>query len=98
MKPDTKHTCPVCGFGGLQELPTSWSLCPCCLTEFEYSDASWTHAELRQDWIDAGAPWGDGGLPEPAGWSPVSQLRNIGYECTQADLQKINPREPALTA
>ena len=84
-----KYTCPVCGFGGLNEPPKSWSICPCCLTEFEYSDASWTHAELRQDWIDSGAEWGAIYIPKPFNWSPVSQLRSIGYECTELDRQKI---------
>ena len=92
-----KYTCPVCGFDRLNEPPTGWSICRCCLTEFGYSDASWTHLELRQDWIAAGAPWG-GGLPEPEGWSAVSQLRNIGYECTDADRQNIGGREPVLAA
>lgn len=85
-----KYICPVCGFNELNEPPRDWIICPCCLTEFDYSNASWTYAELRQDWIEAGAQWGTSYIPKPVGWSAVRQLRNIRYECTWADLQEIH--------
>ncbi len=48
-------TCPVCGFAGLAEPPVdptgspTYSICPCCGTQFGADDLDKPHAELRKD-------------------------------------------------
>ncbi len=79
------HLCPVCGYDKLQHPPEDYAICPCCRTEFGVSDASWTHDELRQDWIARGAKWLGVYVPEPPDYDPVQQLLNIGYIATEAD-------------
>lgn len=53
------HTCPVCGFGRLEEPPERHMICPCCGTQFAYHDSTTPHGELRNRWIAAGALWFD---------------------------------------
>ncbi len=84
-----KYTCPVCGYDELQHAPTDYSICPCCSTEFGSSDFGWSHGELRREWIQEGAKWSEDFLPEPPFWSPIEQLRNVGYEVTDEDKQAI---------
>jgi len=75
--------CPVCGFGGLDEPPyeesgsPSYSVCPCCGTEFGYDDATEAHAALRKAWVDKGMPWWSGSLGPPSGWDPQGQLHKL---------------------
>jgi hypothetical protein len=83
------YTCPVCGYDKLDEAPDNWNICDCCGTEFGYHDATASFADLRQKWIAAGANWWFEESGPPAYWSPVAQLRNIGYECTDSDLRAI---------
>lgn len=84
-----KNICPVCGYDALRRPPVDYSICPYCRTEYGVSDYSWSHAELRQIWIEHGAKWGSRRVAEPAGWNVVQQLENIGYTCTDADLKSI---------
>ena len=51
------YTCPVCDFDKLPEPPENYDICPQCGTEFENDDFYYTHAELRQQWIDGGRKW-----------------------------------------
>ena len=51
------YTCPVCFYSELTEPSSDWNICPCCATEFENDDSNTSHAELRQRWLVAGAPW-----------------------------------------
>lgn len=89
------NLCPVCGYDGLEDGTASGELCSSCGTEFGYSDFQRTHAELRQRWINKEhARWWSRYTPMPDAWSPVNQLCNTGYECTVADLHKINPPKP----
>jgi len=89
------NLCPVCGYDGLEDGTDVGEICSSCGTEFGYSDFEKTHAELRQLWINENnAQWWSQYIPMPLGWSPVSQLRNIGYACTKADFQKIYLPEP----
>ena len=62
------YTCPVCGNGHMLHPATDYNICPCCRTEFGVSDYSWTHEELRQDWIENGAKWMGKYVSEPPGW------------------------------
>ena len=83
------YICPVCGFDRLEYPPSDYNICPCCATEFGYHDTSFSHAQLRQRWIRAGARWWDSETPKPPFWSPETQLRNIGYELTEEDRAAI---------
>ena len=89
------YTCPVCGYGRLEYPPANYSICPCCATEFDYHDFSFSHAELRQRWISAGAQWWDLDTPKPPFWSAEDQLRNIGYELTDSDQMAIAQHQEA---
>ncbi len=79
------NTCPVCGYDRLEDPPTDFNICPCCGTEFGYHDANFTHAQLRQRWIAAGAPWWAADVPPPPDWDPIQQLTNMGYGLTDQD-------------
>lgn len=79
------YICPVCGYNELPHAPEDWTICPCCNTMFGYSDENWGVDALRQEWIQAGAQWGSEDMTSPPNWSPVEQLRKIGYEISDAD-------------
>jgi hypothetical protein len=51
------YTCPVCFYPELIYPPQDFNICPCCGVEFENDDYETSHAELRQQWLHAGAPW-----------------------------------------
>ena len=51
-----------------------FNICPCCQTEFGYSDAGRNHAELRADWIEDSAPWRSSVVAKPDGWNGYVQL------------------------
>ena len=89
------NICPVCGYDELEDGTDIGEICSSCGTEFGYNDFEKTYVELRQLWIsENNAQWWSEHTPAPLGWSPVSQLRNIAYVCTQADLEKISLPEP----
>jgi hypothetical protein len=69
-----KYICPVCGFDAMPFPPEDNNICSCCGTEFGYHDLRLTHAELRQQWRDRGAPWFSTRLLPPVGWNPTKQL------------------------
>lgn len=52
-------TCPVFYFKHLEGEPSNHNICPCCKTQFGYSDCTATHEELRQEWVAAGSPFWD---------------------------------------
>lgn len=80
-----KHTCPVCGFDGLDAAPYnedgqgSFEICPCCGFEYGFDDYSEgvTHADYRERWMAGGREWFDGDQ-KPDGWDLRAQLKNIG--------------------
>jgi|HubBroStandDraft_6_1064221.scaffolds.fasta_scaffold968466_2 hypothetical protein len=74
------YLCPICGFSGLTEPPTSFNICPCCGTEFDYDDCTTDHRQLRERWIQKGAPWfaTNEEWPAPKDWNPFVQLANAG--------------------
>lgn len=67
--------CPVCGLD-LDWPPLDYDICPCCGTEFGYSDSGRSHAELRQIWIAGGMKWFDTSY-HVVNWSPVEQLKRL---------------------
>ena len=89
------YTCPVCGYDRLELPPANYAICPVCATEFRHHDAYFSHAQLRQRWIAVGAQWWDLDTPQPPGWSPEKQLRNIGYELTDDDRRAIAQHQAA---
>lgn len=74
------YTCPVCWYVDLDEAPydefgcSSYSICPCCGTEFGYDDSSLTHSELCKKWVSKGMPWWSKNQVAPLGWDPFRQL------------------------
>lgn len=78
--------CPVCGFPDLTEPPydqhgcASFDICPCCGTEFGYTDARKSHDQLRDEWLAAGAHWHSRAVQQPPGWNALNQLRAAGLK------------------
>jgi hypothetical protein len=74
------HKCPVCGYDKLRRpFEDEDIICPSCGTEFGYTDATRSHAELRQRWLDAGAHWYSRVTPEPPAWNAYEQLKRAGF-------------------
>ena len=74
--------CPVCGYDKLDDPPyedglATFTICPCCGTEFGYDDSTMKHSTLRQRWIDNGMLWWSHANTPPTGWDPVKQLENV---------------------
>ena len=73
--------CPVCGYDELKKPAANFSICPCCGTEFGYSDAGpepqrRIHASLRENWMNRGAIWHSQYTAPPRFWNPWAQLAN----------------------
>jgi hypothetical protein len=73
------YTCPVCGYTKLIAPPKDYMICPSCGTEFGNDDFEFSHEELRQEWIAAGAPWFSRRTAPPSNWNPFAQLVHAGY-------------------
>ncbi|MHB1952148.1 MAG: hypothetical protein ACYCOU_00245 [Sulfobacillus sp.] len=67
--------CPVCGYmlGAIGQ----YDICPCCGTEFDVSDLSASHAELRTAWMAGGCQWWGKHEPIPRMWNPYEQLNRL---------------------
>lgn len=84
MNESGPYTCPVCGFAELSEPdldPTgepTYSICPCCGTQFGADDLDQTHEELRRAWLEQGAEWWSQRQSPPANWDAHAQLRRAG--------------------
>jgi hypothetical protein len=82
MANESSIQCPVCGFVGLRDRPyddfgcPTYTICPCCGTEFGYDDATAAHKELRRKWIEKGMPWWSTHSGPPMGWDPRRQLQD----------------------
>jgi hypothetical protein len=64
-----------------------YNICPCCGTEFGLDDVEKSHADLRHEWLQRGAPWFSDELhPQPM-WNPFVQL-------VMADLEYDRTLEP----
>ena len=83
MQNKDANTCPVCGYGKLNEPAydgfdcPSFDICPSCGTEFGYDDASKSHTKLRNAWIGSGMKWSSQAEKAPADWDPKKQLLNV---------------------
>jgi hypothetical protein len=73
------YQCPVCYFRELKEPAIDFAICPCCGTEFGYSDAGRTFEELRRGWIWSGKKWHSRVFLPPNGWNADKQLLTAGY-------------------
>lgn len=73
-----RHRCPVCAFQDLPYPPQDYHVCPCCGTEFGNDDAEFTHWQLREMWVAAGARWFFRNPPD--GWNPWGQLIEGGMK------------------
>ncbi len=78
--PQMIDPCPVCGYDGLLEAPTNFSICPCCGTQFDYDDDTVSHDELRRRWVESGARWWSPNRKPPLNWSPLEQLEKAGFK------------------
>jgi hypothetical protein len=74
----------VCGYAGLIEPPVdvtgspTYSICPCCGTQFGADDLEKQHADLRKEWLSTGAQWWSQNEPAPDGWDANAQLQAAG--------------------
>jgi hypothetical protein len=71
-----KYQCPVCFYDGLPYPPADYHICLCCGTEFGNDDADFSHAQLREMWIESGARWFF--REPPVEWNPWVQLVKAG--------------------
>lgn len=77
--------CPVCGFDGLRNPAREDESCPCCGTQFGYSDAgnrplAEIHAALRSKWISRrNVEWQSRRVSPPPNWNPWMQLIEAGF-------------------
>lgn len=81
------HTCPVCGYEGLEEPPRSpttnggsFEICPSCGFQFGVTDddQGYSYDAWREEWIAHGMKWSDSGIEAPpAGWDPRKQLDKL---------------------
>ena len=86
---DAHGRCPVCGFNlgyrAWDGETASDELCPCCLIQFGYDDATGgnvaarriLYAKWRSEWVAAGMPWRSHGGGPPQEWNPMSQLNQL---------------------
>lgn len=73
-----KNPCPVCGYS-LSEPAADCDICPCCGTQFGYSDSGRSHAQLRDIWVLNGALWWSRTRQRPPAWNPWMQLIAAGH-------------------
>ena len=87
----TENQCPVCGYG-MEEEPTSYTICPSCGTEFGLHDGNASILALRRNWLQSGPKWWSSTDPQPENWNPVEQLAAYlrGARITNPRLQMQN--------
>jgi hypothetical protein len=90
------YMCPVCGYHGLPDPPSNYEICPSCGTEFGYQDATRSHLELRQRWLDSGAYWHSRVVQKPLGWNASDQLKALERMAVRGDV-KIERRASIRT-
>ena len=87
------YTCTVCGYKGFDAPVDEFDICDCCGTQFGYSDAKRSHADLRRLWINAGCQWKSRSRHKPAQWNPYAQMLSAGI----ADGVILQPSLPPQT-
>ncbi|HEX7680693.1 MAG TPA: hypothetical protein VF713_21340 [Thermoanaerobaculia bacterium] len=61
--------CPVCSYEPLPWPAEDHNICICCGTEFGFDDFDFTHEQLRDRWLQNGAPWFSQEHHPPRRWS-----------------------------
>jgi len=77
------HSCPVCGYPKLQELPRSasgggsYEICPSCGFQFgvDDDDKGISYEQAREKWIAGGMLWHSKGMPAPKDWKPSGKAK-----------------------
>lgn len=84
--------CPVCGYNKLKRPADDFLICPCCGTEFSYTNAKRSNAELTLRWFVGGMRWHSKRVSPPQDWDPQKQLRDAGLfsfeETTQTQIRQ----------
>jgi DNA-directed RNA polymerase subunit RPC12/RpoP len=75
MSAKNYYVCPVCGYR-MMEPPSDFNTCVSCGTEFGLHDSGRSYADLRKEWMSAGAPWSGHNIPAPDNWNPYVQMLN----------------------
>jgi|ERR1039458_558763 hypothetical protein len=70
------YTCPVCGLI-LASPPQDFLICVSCGTEFGNDDLDWSHAQLREVWMNDGFRWWSDTAPAPDNWDPIAQVVRV---------------------
>jgi predicted RNA-binding Zn-ribbon protein involved in translation (DUF1610 family) len=89
------YICPVCGYDRLREPADDFLICPSCGTQFGYTDANRSHAELRDIWEHSGMVWFSRRLPQPLDWNPIKQLENLGHRVLTSGYNTVGTTEEA---
>jgi len=76
---ENMHLCPVCGYREMPDPPEDFNICPCCGTEFGYTNAGVTNEQVRAKWLSQNAPWFSPDIQPPADWNPHRQLVEAGF-------------------
>lgn len=84
-------TCPVCGWERMRNPPTNHEICPCCGTQFGYTDASVTHEDLRLKWVHKGAKW------HSSSWRPGPSDFNASAQLARLETREKYAREELIT-
>lgn len=74
---ESLHVCPVCELPMLVAPPEMGPVCPACGTEFEVDDRYRSFNQIRQDWIDNGAPWFSARMAPPPNWDSITKPRIV---------------------
>ena len=86
----------MCGFAGLVEPPIdptgspTYSICPCCGTQFGADDAEKPYSQLRQEWIEHGMEWWSEREPAPSGWDARKQLERATFPAAGSDADHVH--------
>ncbi len=85
------NQCKVCGYPEMPYPPADYNICPCCGIEYAVDDAFESHAQLRDEWLRAGARWFSQRAPflKPMNWNAWDQLDFAG-------LSYAIPRPPSI--
>lgn len=79
----TTFTCPVCAYSLMPYPADEGNICPCCGTEFGFDDdLGVSYRELRDHWLEQGAPWFSPVDDTPPHWDPIEQLVQSEFEFT----------------
>lgn len=78
-----KHTCPVCGYEGLNEPvrgeknEPSFEICPSCGVEFGFDDYDSSCKILGEKWFEGGAYWQSRTIQKPKDWDGRRQYNRF---------------------